>query len=50
MKMLTYADWLLAGYQVRKGEKAKGRDTNGEAVFSRDQVDDAPEWRKPKED
>lgn len=46
---MTYDDWLLAGYQVRKGEKATGRNPRtGKPTFTRDQVEEATE-RKPKE-
>ena len=38
VKNMTYEDWKLAGYQVKKGAKACGRDPKGHAVFSRDQV------------
>lgn len=38
MKNMTYDNWKLAGYQVKKGERACGRDTAGKPVFSRDQV------------
>lgn len=29
----TYQEWQYAGYQVTKGQKAVGRNKNGEAVF-----------------
>jgi hypothetical protein len=38
MKNMTYDDWKLAGYQVKKGVKSCGRDAKGRALFSRDQV------------
>ena len=41
IKPRTYDDWILLGYQVRKGEKATGRDPKtGKATFTRDQVDE----------
>lgn len=41
MKRLTYDDWKALGYQVRKGEKATGRDPRtGAPTFTREQVDD----------
>jgi len=43
MKALPYDDWKAAGYHVRKGEKATGRNAQGKATFTRDQVDDTPE-------
>lgn len=36
----TYDEWKEEGYQVRKGEKAIGKDLNGDALFSEDQVYD----------
>lgn len=50
MKALTYDTWKAAGYQVRKGEKASGRNAKGEPTFTRDQVEDAPERRKPEDE
>lgn len=44
MKALPYDDWLAAGYQVRKGEKATGRNPRtGKPTFTRDQVEEATE-------
>ena len=43
MKALTFDGWQAAGYRVRRGEHATGRDDNGEATFTRDQVEDMPE-------
>lgn len=41
MKLKTYDDWQLLGYQVRRGEKAITRDEKtGKALFSRQQVDE----------
>ena len=40
MKALTYEGWADAGYHVRRGEKATGRNGKGEATFTRAQVDD----------
>lgn len=38
---MTYDNWKAAGYRVRRGEKATGRDPKtGEATFTRDQVNE----------
>lgn len=39
MKRLTYDAWKAAGYYVRRGEQAS-YDKDGNAVFSRDQVEE----------
>ncbi len=38
MKSLTFDEWKAAGFRVRKGEKATGRNHQGQATFTRDQV------------
>lgn len=38
MKALTYKDWRLVGFQVKKKQKAVGTNTHGEALFTREQV------------
>lgn len=51
MKNMTYDDWKLAGYQVQKGAKSCGRNKDGKALFSRDQVQaaiDKPGGECPK--
>jgi hypothetical protein len=40
MKAKTYEDWQTIGYQVIKGEKSTGRDKNGKATFTRNQVEE----------
>ena len=40
MKSLTYEGWATVGYHVRKGEVATGNDGQGNATFTREQVDD----------
>ena len=40
MKAKTYEEWSELGYQVRKGEKATGRNKEGGATFTRDQTDE----------
>lgn len=40
MKSLTFDEWKALGYQVRRGEKASGRNKQGKATFNRDQVDE----------
>ena len=40
MKALTYDQWKSAGFFVRKGDTATGRNTKGEATFTREQVED----------
>ena len=39
MKTRTYREWQKEGFQVRKGEKSIGRNSDGVAVFSEAQVD-----------
>lgn len=39
MKLLTYDDWKLAGFNVKKGESAKSFNKNWKALFSREQVE-----------
>ena len=43
MKAKTFDDWKLLGYCVSKGQKATGRDKNGKATFTRDQVEECEE-------
>lgn len=43
----TYDDWLLAGYQVRRGEKSTTRNRDGKAVFHRKQTDKALTVTRP---
>ena len=40
MKFLTFDEWKALGYRVRRGEKASGRNKQGKATFTRDQVDE----------
>lgn len=40
MKDKTYDEWRQLGYQVRKGEKATGRNKKLEPTFTREQVDE----------
>lgn len=47
MKSLTYEGWATVGYHVRKGEVATGHDAQGNATFTRDQVDDLGNWTPP---
>lgn len=44
MKALTYDDWRALGYQVRKGEKASGRNPQGKTTFTRDQVEERDDF------
>lgn len=44
MKARTYDEWRDLGYQVQKGEKATGRNKLGVPTFTREQVDDAPDF------
>lgn len=37
---MTYEEWRLAGYFVRRGERSIGRNANGVPVFSELQVDE----------
>lgn len=37
-KPMTYDDWKLAGYQVKKGERFSFRDKKGKPLFTREQV------------
>ncbi len=39
MKAKTFDEWKAAGFRVRKGEQATGRNPQGRATFTRDQVD-----------
>jgi hypothetical protein len=39
MKMLTFKDWKLGGFHVKKGETATKFNAKGEALFSRNQVE-----------
>ncbi len=49
MKAKTYKEWQELGYQVRKGEKSTGRNKKLEPTFTREQVEDLPDWRKNEE-
>lgn len=40
MKAMTYDSWMAAGFHVRKGERSTQRNKKGEAVFTRDQVEE----------
>ena len=40
VKLLTYNDWKSAGFYVRKGERAMGYNSKGEALFDRKQVEE----------
>jgi hypothetical protein len=44
MKALTYDEWKDLGYQVRRGEKANGRNLQGKATFNRDQVEEREDF------
>ena len=46
MKAMTYEDWNGAGFYVKRGEKASGRDKHGNPTFTREQVDNGEERRK----
>ena len=41
MKAMTFEDWKLLGYYVKKGEKATGRNEKGKPTFTREQVEDS---------
>jgi len=41
MKVKTYDEWRTLGYVVSRGEKSTGRNAQGLATFTRDQVEDA---------
>jgi hypothetical protein len=43
MKAMTFDFWIAAGFRVRRGERATGRNDKGEATFTRDQVDEGSE-------
>ena len=43
MKSMTFDSWLAAGFRVRRGEHATGRNDKGGATFTRDQVDEGSE-------
>lgn len=44
MKLKTYEDWKLLGYQVQKGEKSQARcPKTGKPLFSRQQVEEIEE-------
>ena len=36
--MKTYEDWNLSGFHVKRGEHARERDAEGNALFDLDQV------------
>jgi hypothetical protein len=40
MKSKTYEEWREIGYQVMKGQKASGRNKDGKATFTREQVEE----------
>lgn len=40
MKARTYKVWREIGFQVRRGEKATGKDRTGAPTFTRDQVEE----------
>jgi hypothetical protein len=40
MKAKSYNDWRAIGYQVKRGEKATGKDRAGAPTFTRDQVEE----------
>lgn len=44
MKVLTYDEWRALGYQVRRGEKASGRNAQGKTTFTRDQVEEREDF------
>lgn len=49
MKAKTYDEWREIGYQVRKGEKATGRDPKtGKPTFTRDQVEESRRFDQPE--
>ena len=40
MKSVTYLGWKAIGYQVREGERSSGRNSFGQPIFTRDQVEE----------
>lgn len=42
MDALSYKDWHVLGYQVRKGERSKTRNRKGVPLFTQEQVDAIP--------
>jgi hypothetical protein len=50
MKMKTYEDWKLLGFQVKKGQKASGEDKAGNPVFTKDQTKPLPGFDQGLED
>ena len=40
MKSMTFDQWHDAGFHILKGEHATGKNADGEATFTRDQVCD----------
>jgi len=40
VKAKTFDEWKSAGFRVRRGEKATGKNKQGVPTFTRDQVDD----------
>lgn len=49
MKAMSFENWQLAGFHVKRGEHATGRDKEGKPTFTRDQVDNNEERRKQDE-
>lgn len=50
MEKKTYAEWKASGFQVNRGEKASGRNIDGAATFSRNQVKIlVKEYRSPRD-
>ena len=41
MKDMTFNDWKLLGYSVKKGEHSKKKDSCGNPLFTREQVEDS---------
>jgi hypothetical protein len=42
MRELTYDEWKLNGFHVKKGESSRTRNQNNQATFTRDQVEETP--------
>ena len=41
MKAKTYDEWRELGYQVCRGERSTGRNKDGKATFTREQVEES---------
>ena len=41
MKVKTFEEWRVLGYVVSRGQRSTGRNAQGLATFTRDQVEDA---------